>query len=208
MPVTVVTPAASGDLTTLEALDRELSGEPDTARDVRLAEVIRQVSAAAAAYCGLDTFGRERVRQTERSLWGCRAYGRSILLERWIRPSIVSVEVDGVALDTAEYEVDGALLYRLTAGGSPYAFWAGQIAVTYDTGFDCPAGVPPDLQRIALDLCVGAHQTRSRDAGLRRIRIMDLVEKEYFGTQATAATGGMPGDVATRLEKYRRVMVS
>lgn len=209
--LTVVTPPPTNDLTTLDRLKLEI-GVPweDHSRDEILYAWIAEASGAIAAYCNRpEGFGRARVLQTERLGWAWRARD-GILLERDIDPAIVSVEVDGLALDAEapDWELAGGVLRRFSPGGRYLVGWAGTVAVTYDAGYGLVATLPFDLERACLDLCRGMDASKGRDPALRSIRIMDLVQKDYFPATAAGTSAGMPPETAARLDKYRRPLAS
>ena len=62
----ILSPAATGDLTTLAIAKREL-GVADAGQDTRIADLIRQASDLVAQWCNRSGFGRETLRQTVRS---------------------------------------------------------------------------------------------------------------------------------------------
>lgn len=214
--LTVLTPAASHDLATLEAVKAELeiSG---TADDTVLAALIRQASGAIAVHCR-RTFARENVREVFRSRvepHHCLTPVAELILDRTPVASVVSVIEDGSPVDPADYEIDKAngLLRRLS-GGYEIDWWARRIVVDYVGGYELPAGLPPDLERICVDLVKRYFYARSRDPNLRSEQILDVISQSFHGPASAAAitaaqTGmpddGLPPDIAGRLTAYRNL---
>lgn len=190
----IITPAASADLVTVEAVKAELritgSGDDDW-----LEATITQASTAIARWCG-QTFGRETLQQTERPCWPAG----HIPLDRYLAPSITSVTVDGDTLDPADYEIDGSLLYRLS-DGRRVAWRHGVVVVLYEVGFDLPDDAPADLQRAAMDMVATLHASRGRDPMLRSEEVEGIGSASY--ATPSAATAALSPSVQAMLAPWR-----
>ncbi|HVI27618.1 hypothetical protein [Hansschlegelia sp.] len=160
--LTVVTPAASRRLTTVEHVRADLGLDAASPTAEQIERFIDQASAAAARFCR-RTFARETVLQTVR---GCDLR-RGVILERGPVASIASVTWNGGALSPAEFEVDRGVVHRLSASGERFAWWGSSLAVQYVAGFVLPgengADLPADVERAAILLVGAAFSTQSRD---------------------------------------------
>lgn len=192
--ITIITPAAAGGLVTVERVKNELSL---TGQDVdsRLEDLIEEASSLLAAYCGRSTFGEEEVLQTER----LRCARERIVLLRQPVGSILSITVDGMALDPDGYEIDEALLYRLV--NDARAWWSGKVAISYTAGFALPDDAPAALSRAALDLVVGMYRGAGRDAAIRSEQVEGVGQWSYFDTRA--GTIALSADRTAALSQYR-----
>lgn len=198
--LTIVTPSAEDDLTTVARVKTELSIS-GSAQDTQLETLIGEASALLAAYCNRDGFGVETVQQTERVTCprGC------IILARDLVPAITSVTVDGETLDAADYELDGSLLYRLS-DDNRIAWCAGKVVITYTAGFNLTTAAPVALARAALDLVVGMYRGTGRDASVRSEQVEGVGQTAYFETKAGMIA--LPADRVAALARYRLVVVS
>ncbi|MDO9712452.1 hypothetical protein [Paracraurococcus lichenis] len=198
--LTVLTPASTDDLTILATLKAEL-GVTDAASDTYLADLITQVSGTCASFCGRPGWGRETVRQIER-LAGWRD---CIFLERDLVPSISSVTAADTALVAdVDYELDGSLLYRLS-GDRRVAWSCGRVVIEYAAGYPLLGGLPYDLERAALDLCKAWWSAKGRDPQVRSLKVLNEIETAYFDPDKVQSIGGLPIDIAARLQPYRAV---
>jgi hypothetical protein len=191
----VITAPTTSDLTVLATATRELQlvRAEDTAG---LADLICEASGICASWCKRpEGFGRATVRQTERL-----ATARDcIVLERDLAPTITSVTLDGTTLASTEYELDGALLYRLVSD-DVVAWPAGaKVVITYQAGFVLLTGLPTEIERACLAVIAYLHglrgnnpAARTEDNGLTRISYQDT-------------DGGIPMQAAGWLRPYRRV---
>ncbi|MCA3248787.1 MAG: phage head-tail connector protein [Azospirillum sp.] len=198
--VQTLAPAAR-DLTRLDAVKAEL-GIADAAQDAWLTDAIRQASDAIAAFCRRpEGFGRATWTETFRFAAG-RAEA-SLLLARDLAPAITSVTEDGIALDPAEYLLDGSILRRLQ-DDAPAPWQAAKVVVVYQAGWALLAELPYDVERCCLDLVVRAHQAKGRDPGLRSERILDVIAQSWDTPGGDGFKDGLPRDVAERLGPYIR----
>ena len=187
----VITPAESSDLTTLDAAKAEL-GVTDSASDIAIGALIRRASAAIADYTG-HVWGREGLEQTER----LKCSRKAIVLDRSLALAVSAVVADGVTLETADWEVDGPLLYRLTSDGR--ADWcASKVVVTYQAGYVLPDDVPGGVEQACLLTIVAWRAARGRDPLLRSDSSEGVGASSWV---ATDATGALPPQAVALLEK-------
>lgn len=192
--LTIITPAMSGDLVTVDRVKNELS-ITDPAADSRLEDLIAEASALLAAYCGRDTFGAEDLVQIERL--SCAR--RSITLLRDLAVGITSVEVNGATLDDDAYEVDEPLLYRLE--NDQRGWWSGKVVITFSAGFNLPQDAPMALSRAALDLVVGMYRGTGRDVAVRSEQVEGVGQTSYFDTKSGPIA--LSADRIAALSRYR-----
>jgi hypothetical protein len=200
----VITPAATNDLTVLDTLRAEL-GIEGPAQDVTLSGLIRQASDTIASFCGLKTFGRQRVLQTVQSLGSWHRMGGGIVLDLDIEPTIHAVTEAGVALTTVDFTEDGGILYRRDPLSAVFITgWVGTpITIEYSAGYELLGNLPADIERCAVDLCAHFYHSRGRDPTLRQERILDVIESRW-----QPVTGGIPEGIAERLRPYQKARVS
>lgn len=195
--LSIITPAASNDLTTIAKVKTEL-GITGTAEDARLTALVVEASAVIAAWCGRTGFGRETLRQTERLTGACEA----IRLDRDLAPAVTSVTVDGEALLAAEYELDGSLLYRLS-DTYRIAWVYGVVVVDYQAGWTLPSGAPADIDRAAQDMVVGLYRAAGRDPSVRQEMVEGIGSTSYFDARAGAGRLPVGSDRFASLYRYR-----
>lgn len=193
----VITPAVTNDLTVLATVKAEL-GIFGTTDDAYLDSLIFAVSDGCARYCRRSGWGRETVRQIER-LTRCREV---IILDRDLLPTISAVTVDGAALAGTDYELDGALLYRLSSDRR--VDWAGnKVVIDYQAGFTPLTNLPADLERAALEWIKAAYSARGRDPLLRSQSVQDVGSESYLDPRA--GMEAMPPQCAALLDPWRLV---
>ena len=198
--LTVVTPANSTRLTTLERARALLSFPPG--QDALALRSIDVASAIVADWCRRP-FARETVRET---LPICP--GDSILLARSPVTSFMSVVQGETTLDPAEYAYDAELgrLYRQDAAGYLFRWW-GPLAITYVAGYTLPADsgtwtLPLPVERAAILLAGAALSTTERDPLVRT----ETVEGVGSTTWWVPGASGLPSPEAeSLLQPYRRV---
>jgi len=192
-------------LTTLATLKAEL-GISDNSQDAYLTALLAQQSAAVEAYCS-RVFGRRAVTDTFRS--DVRR-ARLVLSARPVI-SVTSVTEAGTVLTAADYEADSAagLLLRLDGADGPSCWAAGKTVVVYQAGYVLPGepspDLPADIERACIDLCVRAHAAKGRDPALRSYQNPDVESLSYFDPDKTELRGGLPADIAGRLDPHRTV---
>lgn len=196
--LSILVPATSSRLTTLDAVKRELS-ITGTSEDARLLAYIDQASAVIADYLGRP-LGQETVRETLR----LSASSEVIMLSRWPVASVSSVVEDGATLVAADYEIDRSFAYRLL--NDERASWpAVKIALTYVAGYDLPHGVPAAIERAATQLVVAMNASRGRDPALRSESVEGVGSQSWLDPRNGG--GPLPDGVVTLLNPYREVIV-
>lgn len=195
----VITPPATGDLTVLASLKSEL-GIATNDQNETLSALIAEASDTIATHCGVPTFGRQTVLQTEYDVYA----KRSIVLDLRINLNIISVFADGTPLISgAQYIEDAGVLFRRGA-----RWFTSELKITYEAGYYLLGDLPHDLERCALDLCSHWFHARGRDPALRSERILDVIETRWGPSLATPGSGGIPQDIADRLRPYLGVGLS
>lgn len=187
-------------LTTSAAAQRELQlGQSDLDS---IAEVIEAASRACAAWCSRDhdtghEFAAQTVRQTERLLRPVQ----HIRLDRDLNPAVSSITEDGVALTASDWELDGTILYRLSADARTW--WPTcTLVITYTTGYSLPASVPRDLERACLHVMAGWMSARGRDPLVRSESVDAVVSMSYLDPRA--GMEGIPPQAAGLLTPWRK----
>ena len=192
----ILSPAATGDLTTLATAKREL-GVTDAVQDARIVDLIREASDLVAQWCNRGGFGRETLRQTERLASPVDV----IVLQRDLGVVVTSVTEDGLALSANECERGGVLLYRLRENVR-VSWTARLVAVEYHAGFVLPDEAPPALERACLDLLAGLWHGLGRDPAIRNETTEGVGSVGYF--EHRADTLPIAADRLAALERYRR----
>jgi hypothetical protein len=197
--LTILTPAASQDLVTVERVKNELSLTGSEV-DSTIQDLIAEASAIIAGYCGREGFGQEYVRQTERLSCG-REF---IVLERNLAAEVLLATEAGTELTADEYEVDGALLYRLE-DDERVCWTAGKIVIDYTAGYDLTDEAPVALSRAALDLVVGMYRGIGRDTAIRSEQVEGIGQTAYFDWRG--GTLPLSADRVAALARYRLVSI-
>jgi hypothetical protein len=188
-------------LTTLDRLKSELTitGTDD---DTLLTSIIVEKSAEIQTYCS-RSFASVGATETYRPGM-CR---KRLVLRRQPVSEVHSITVNGVVLDSGDFEIEDAaagFLLRVDQNGCSIGWPPGRIDVTYTAGF---IAVPADVERCVLDLCVRAWFARGRDPALRSEKILDVIDSSWTASDSAATKGGLPRDVAERLDAYRMVRI-
>lgn len=204
--LTVVTPADSRRLTTVEHVRMDLGITEAEAENSKVERLIDQASAMAERYCR-RTFAIETVRETVR---GCNI-DHVMRLERAPAFAVRSVALNGDAVDPAEYELEGVSLYRLSAGGVRFAWRGSMLAVDYDAGFVRPGGdavegaqdLPADVELAAIRLVGAIFSASSRDQLIKSEDVDGVGSLSYWvpGTKSS-----LPSPEAEALLKPYRVV--
>lgn len=192
----VLTPAATNDLTVLATVKEELGIAPeDTTKDLRLLRLISEASSIVAQACKREGFGRALYRETFSSHHGTHWRRHGVILEQDLNPVIETVTVDGVEVDASGYALDSGILRRRILGNAStiligsYGWNCHRLEITYWAGWELLAGVPPAVERVALDVVSALWSRRTamlRDPSIRSEQI-DGVGTITYGTQAAAA---------------------
>lgn len=185
--LTVVTPAASRDLATLETVKAEL-GLTTGDDDAYLSAAIRQASGEVEEWTG-RVFTVETVRET----LVVNRPASDLPLSRFPIQSVSSVTLDGVEIDLDLVLVDGptGLLSRSRSR------WRGNVVVTYAAGFPT---IPAPVERAVVALVVSRRHARGRDPALESRDVIDIETVSYW---TPPTDGGLPEDIAAALSRYR-----
>lgn len=205
--LTVIVPATSQALTTLNAVKAEL-GLSGTGDDAWLADTIARTSATIRRWCG-RAFALETVRESFRLPVSTEV----LSLSRWPVVSVVSVTEDGDTLAPGAFETedDTGFVYRLTGSNSRRDWPAGKIVVEYRAGYVLPGNsdrtLPEDVEAACIALCIRAFHAKGRDPALRSYQNPDVESYSLLDPDKTAMIDGLPADVAGRLWSYRPVVL-
>lgn len=193
--LTVVTPAASTNLTTTTAASN-LLGIPQDTDGLDIA--IEQASGMIADHCRRP-FGLETVREIFR-------WPRSgLLLSRAPAISLVSIDEGGNALTADDYELDGETLFRVSH--SHRLPWIGPITVTYSAGFVLPGDsgtqtLPAPVERAAILVAGAILSSRERDPMMRSETVDGVGSTSWW----VPAGGSLPSlEAQTLLAPYWRI---
>jgi hypothetical protein len=219
--LTVVTPAATTDLTTLPAVRAELDLRSND-EDVYLR---RQISIASEQICdflltatatdGTQTLGRETLSEKfedhHRHLsdrWGSQR--REILLARIPVVSITSVTVDETVLDPATYEVDGATgILRFMKPGCEGLWGSRCVVVVYVAGWLLPGDADRNLPRLienaAIEYVKTVRLSRSRDPLVKSEEVPGVYSAQYWVGPIGDGESALPPDIAAKLSKRRNM---
>lgn len=188
--LTVIQPADSHDLTTLETAKREL-GITDDDQDAHILDQIHAASNAIATYCD-RVFGLETVEERfwPDADWGYSMHATSLLLNRTPIVEVTSVSIDGTPLAVSDYRIDKrvGILYRLGANWPCWYNWWGTtdgIVITYRGGYQLLDGIPFAIERACLNMVKEYSAAVGRDPALRSIEVPGLGKQEFTvgGTQ-------------------------
>lgn len=198
--LTILSPAASRRLTTLEAVKTELA-IADTAQDAFLAALIDQASDAITAWCGRE-FARETVRET---IFMDVAHG-SMILSRCPVVSIATIQMGAWTLSPTQAEIgESGLLYRVEEDGRRIAWLPGRYTIEYDAGFVLPGEtgrtLPADVERAAIIAVKSLYLSRDRDPLLRSEEVAGVASFSYT-TGAEGHASGLSVDVRALLSAH------
>lgn len=178
--LTITTAATDTSLLTIAEL-RAAAGATDASHDTELQTVGDRVSATIARLCFVrdvpptpPTLREETLTQVFRQYYGAE----ELTLARRPVTSITSVVIDEETVDATDYELDVAsgLLYRLS--DDYRTIWTGSKAtIVFVCGWST---VPHDLKLAASKMVTDIYATASRDPNLKRHRIEDVGEREYW----------------------------
>jgi hypothetical protein len=199
--IEVITPSATYDLTVLSTVKSELQ-ITDTADDAFLSSCIRQASGMIASYCN-RVFAKESVRETFRLLRSRPA----LMLSRYPVTEVTGISVDGEPLEETEWETDLKVGRVFYISDDHIRDWPkGKITVEYSGGYTLLAELPYEVERCCVDLVKMLYFSRARDPMLRSERVLDVIQQSW-STAGGETVGGLPRDIACRLDPYRSIMV-
>lgn len=204
-------------LTTLATLKDEL-GISDSSEDTRLERFIEQASAMIAAYLGRTLHYESAV--VEKVAGDGTEH---LLVKRPPVKAITSIALDGVTVDSGDYEIydaDAGIIYNVagwdwttvrTADGVARPPLAGSerrlYTVTYAGGWECPTqsgtgatALPKDIEAAAISLAVTLRARRGRD---RDIASESMMSYSVSFKDASTVKSGLPADVAAMLDPYK-----
>lgn len=197
----VITPAATFDLTTVDAVNAELGLEGNTASDALISGYIASASDSVARYCK-----RILVAQEYAETFYARNYKDELLLSEYPVAEIASIVESDItlAVDDARVNADTGAVIRLC--NDDQTWWPlGKIVVSYTAGYaDDTTGLPslpPAIERAAIVLASMAYRLRSkRDPAIRSSQHGD--SSVTFGPLAIG-DGGLPPEIVALLQPYR-----
>jgi hypothetical protein len=214
--LTVVTPAPSQDLVSIEDARSEL-GINNRQQDVRLKRYITQSSVAIATYTN-RVWRQETVTEAFFAAYGSGCYwGRydwpyrnhadgsqvPLVLKRYPVAAVSQVTVGGTVVDPATYYLDAAkgLLWRnWDVEDTTEAVWGqGQTLVDYVGGYAEIADVPADVQQACLSIIRYRYWGWSRDPTLRSLNVVGVQEETYQIGQPNGGNGAILPEAAALL---------
>jgi hypothetical protein len=204
--VQVTTPATVFDLTTVEDANEYLGLTPSTDGDMILAAQITAASQIIASQCD-RIFAKEDVVQTFVMRYGEGI--QSLVLERIPVVSIASVNDNGHALSSSDYDYDPVkgILWRSCTfiDWAWWSFYSSRVAVTYSGGYDLPDGAPADLEMACLALIKEQRFAQKRgDPTIRSLQHADSAVFYQQGSQAFAiGQGALPPSVQQLIQPYK-----
>ena len=194
---TIITPADSYDLVTLDDLKSDLS-IVGTGDDEYLARAISKASLAAARYCD-RTLVAETVEDRFDLGWSSPS---TLSLSHFPVIDLQTVSQDGAALVAdVDYWLDASSggLTRIGCG------WGGAtILVRYEGGYE---DIPLDLQGAATDIVKALQFNRTRDPLLRSENILSGLYAYTLFDGSSGASAGTAMQVRSTLDSYRVITV-
>lgn len=192
MMLTVLTPASSSRLTTVENVRLDL-GLPDGGLSAAaIARLIDQASAAIAQFCQ-RSFGVEALRETPH----VPARGDRLVLSRDPLIEVTKVTRLGEVISASDYEVDGGVL-RLLRGSWWNACRGTGLSVEYRAGFTLPGdavtsgpALPADVERAAIMMVGTMLSMRGRDPLLKSENVQGVGSSSYATPAASTPPGGL-----------------
>lgn len=220
----VSSPAATTALTTRDRFKAAANITTTTDDDfidtqiISISDQINTILGVAAATDGTRTIGRETLVETIRSDQNDRYGSRCVIHQGYVAlipsrfpvVSITSITEDGVAVDAADYELDGVSgLIRRLSSDDPVDWSAGKIVITYVAGWllpnDTGRNLPYDLEDAAISMIRASRFSRDRDPALKSESFVQrLYEYELFAGAATTG-GSVPPDAMAALNRYRNI---
>ena len=212
--ISVTTPAASTQLTTLSSVKAMLS-ITDTDSDDYLSMLVDQASSAVVSYCN-RVFARETVTEMIRLVRG--TFDRPmpgkdhITLTRWPMDSITALSEDATALVANvdyEYDPDQGRVWRLDTSGNRKTWTGSLIVVSYTGGWRLPndtgRNLPAEVEDATMRMVKSRWMERRRDPLVKAQDVPGGGRTEYW-IPASGSDGNMSPDVRDILDNYRALM--
>ena len=204
--LTVITPATSHRLTTLERARALLGfGSGD---DAAVNVLVDQASRAVADYCRRP-FGLETVRES----FGALDRQRAVMLARSPVTAIASVTRDGVALLSSEYLFDAEKGLLYPTDSYEFSWWHPWLVVDYTAGYLLPSDaegtptptLPEPVERAAILLVGACLSARSRDPLLKSQDISGVMSAAWWMPGAGDNLLSPEAERQRLLRPYRRI---
>lgn len=199
--ITILTPAETFDLTTLERAKLELGlATSDTSQDEFLTALIHDESEVFADLCK-RTLAQERVEET----FDVSMAPTAINLSRYPVTTMESVVIDGVTQDAATYDV----LSRFgTLSRAPRTMlplpWSGvQLVATYIAGYELLTTLPRSIERAVLTMVRARKYAASRDPAIRSENVIGVLSMSYGGSSGDVTEDSLPPDVKSAVNYYK-----
>ena len=220
--LTVTAPAASYNLIDLATLKADL-GITITTDDAFLTNRIASASATVANFCNrvfpVETLAWQFFPARDGWPWTVTQDIQPLELPRWPVVQISSVvetiaNVPTTLVAGTDYLADNVRgqLTRLDIYGKPRRWWPDAVAVAFSAGYSTVAApttgalaLPADVFEAVELLVKNAYYARTRDGAVRSENIPGVISNSYFSPDAA---GGIPADVAARLNQYRVPVVA
>lgn len=215
MSYLVVTEKASDTLLAPIAVLRAAAGltAGDTSRDTELTDLGQRISAEIVEACRIavgegaePTLRKETLTET---FSGC--CDDVLILSRRHNVKITSVTEDGnaVTIDARGLKSEAGLLERWV-DGCRSRWWAKEIVVVYDAGFDTS---PPSLVGVVTDLARMRLSQASVDPLVKSVRVevmdVDTVQTDRWvgATPGSEPNGALPAEIMARLSRFMNPVV-
>ncbi len=184
------------------ALGAAVTTEIDTLI-LQISDMISRECRIAADGVTPPTLRRETIVETIRMVRSERALG----LSRRFVNAVSSITENGVALVSADYEIDKAagVLRRLDDDGNIIDWPQSIVVCTYTAGFDT---VPTDLKLAAIRVIQEQLSASARDPLLRGETVEGIGRFDYWVNGGGAsASGAVSGAVSAMLDPYRSIYI-
>lgn len=210
--------AVSGPASTLQMLSieemRAIAGVTGSGQDAALNARGLAVAANIAAECKITigsgsepTLWQETLTET---FYG--SDGRELRLSRRHNVEIISITVDGEAIDPEEYfvEPESGIIHRVHGFGRHWTCCQ-KTVVVYKAGFET---LPGDLKEAASDLFRAFTREDGRDPYVKSETVeipgVETVTTELWSgsLNGTASAGGMPESISSQLTRYRNAALA
>jgi hypothetical protein len=178
MTITIVTPATSTDLTTLDTVKTEL-GLTDSTYNALLTRFIKVASSAIETFCGRD-FAYQVI--TETIPMGGE---QRILLSRFPVVSLTSVTYEGVTVDSAKYVLSSPEAGFLDNISGRWNNTNGEYdyVISYSYGYNLPGSLtrnlPYDIEQAAIELVKHYYHTYDNDGNVAKETVPQVYETTY-----------------------------